>query len=81
MQVKESAKEQRVDRCRAEHLINCVLTITTILMLFQTATVLANSISNSGQLNITSVLIIIIIDQFAIRIGFGLAFFTTVKIL
>lgn len=50
-------------------------------MLFQTANVLTNSISNSGQLNITSVLIIICIDQFAVRIGMGLAFFGTVKII
>lgn len=49
-------------------------------MLFQTANVLTNSISNSGQLNITSVLIIVCIDQLAIRVAIGLAFFATVKI-
>lgn len=42
---------------------------------------LTNSISNSGQLNISSVLIIVCIDQFAIRIPTGLILFATISII
>lgn len=41
---------------------------------------LTNSISNSGELNITSVLIIFSIDQFTIRPAAGLLLFITIKI-
>jgi hypothetical protein len=42
--------------------------------------ILTNSTSNSGQLNITSVLIIFCIDQFTIRPAVGLIMFITIKI-
>ena len=49
-------------------------------MLFQTVMTLTNSISNSGQLNITSVLIIFVIDQLSIRPTAGLLVFATLKL-
>ena len=49
-------------------------------MLFQTVMTLTNSISNSGQLNIASVLIIASIDQFAIRPAVGLLIFAIIKL-
>lgn len=61
--------------------MNCGLCLTSIIMLFQTVMTLTNSVSNSGQLNITSVLIIFSIDQFAIRPAAGLLMFTIVKII
>jgi len=42
---------------------------------------LGNSISNSGQLNILSLLIIVTIDQFAVRITLGLTAFGLIKLL
>ena len=41
-------------------------------MLFFTIITLCNSVSNSGQLNITSFLIMFVIDQIGVRIGVGL---------
>lgn len=49
-------------------------------MILQTVMTLSNSISNSGQLNISSVLIIICLDQLAIRITFGVLVWVGSKI-
>ena len=54
--------------------------MTSIILFFQTVMTLSNSISNSGQLNITSVLIIFCIDQLTIRPAAGLLLFIGIKI-
>jgi len=67
-------------RSKPELILNSAICFSSILMLFQTVTTLTNSISNSGQLNITSVLIIACIDQFAIRPAIGLFILAIIKI-
>jgi hypothetical protein len=60
--------------------LTCAVGLTTILLFLQTVMALSNSISNSGQLNITSVLIIFCIDQLAVRPAAGLLLFAGIKI-
>jgi hypothetical protein len=60
--------------------VNCLIGLCCVMLLMQTVMVLTNSISNSGQLNITSVLLILCIDQFAIRPAAGLLLFAAVKL-
>ena len=50
------------------------------MMLLQTLMVLATSISNSGQLNILSLLIAVAIDQLGVRPTVGLTVWTVCKI-
>lgn len=59
---------------------NCLVGFASIILLFETVMTLTNSISNSGQLNISSVLIIVCIDQLAIRTTAGLLLFASLKI-
>lgn len=68
-----------MSRGKAEVVINCAVSFTSIILLLQTVMVLSNSISNSGQLNITSVLIIFCIDQLSIRPAAGLLLFAGIK--
>jgi hypothetical protein len=58
-----------------------VLAFLTTILLYQTIFTLTNSISNSGQLNITSLLVILAIDQLAIRTASGLLAFAILKML
>ena len=69
-----------MSRSKSELVLNSALCLSSILMLFQTVMTLTNSISNSGQLNITSVLIIASIDQFAVRPAIGLLIFAISKL-
>lgn len=53
----------------------------SLVMLLQTVMTLGTSVSNSGQLNIISLLIAVGIDQFGLRIVLGAAVWTTCKVL
>ena len=57
------------------------LTFITFVLLYQTVFTLTNSISNSGQLNISSLAIIVAIDQLAVRCSVGLLAFAVLKLL
>ena len=57
------------------------LTFVTFVLFYQTVFTLTNSISNSGQLNISSLALIVLIDQLAVRCGAGLLTFAILKIL
>jgi hypothetical protein len=57
------------------------LTVAATAMLLQTVMVISNSVSNSGQLNILSLLAIIALDQLAVRLTYGILTFTGIKIL
>ncbi len=58
-----------------------VLAFITTILLYKTILTLTNSISNSGQLNIISLIIILLIDQLAIRPATGLLAFAILKLL
>lgn len=51
------------------------------MLLYQTGLTLSNSISNSGELNICSLLLIIAIDQIAVRTATGLTLYGILSIL
>lgn len=57
------------------------LTFITFVLFYQTVFTLTNSISNSGQLNISSLAIIVVIDQLAVRCSAGLLTFAILKLL
>lgn len=52
----------------------------SLVMMLQTVMTLGNSVSNSGELNIISLLAIVAIDQFAVRIGVCAFFWTVCKV-
>jgi hypothetical protein len=49
-----------------------IVTFITLMLFYKTVLTLCNSISNSGELNICSLLLIVAIDQMAIRTSTGL---------
>lgn len=51
------------------------------VLFLQSMMTLANSISNSGQYNLLSLLCIILVDQLLLRPGLGLVLFATLKAL
>ena len=55
--------------------------IASIAMMLQVLMTLGNSVSNSGQLNIISLLSVIAMDQFAVRIGICGVMWTVCKIM
>lgn len=69
------------ERSIVEMLTVGVLAFITTILFYQTIFTLTNSISNSGQLNITSLLVILLIDQLAIRTATGLLAFAILKLL
>ena len=58
-----------------------IVTFITAMLLYQTVFTISNSISNSGELNICSLLLIIAIDQLAVRTVTGVAFYGVLSIL
>lgn len=58
-----------------------LITFITFILFYETIFTLTNSVSNSGQLNITSLVIILVIDQLAVRVGTGLLCFAILKLL
>ena len=56
-----------VDRSNFEILLLCGIGLTSMVLMLQTAMTLGTSISNSGELNLLSLLLMVAIDQFAIR--------------
>ena len=58
-----------------------IVSFTTLMLLYQTVFTLSNSISNSGELNICSLLLIIAIDQLAVRTVTGLVVYGILSIL
>jgi len=58
-----------------------IVTFITAMLLYQTVFTISNSISNSGELNICSLLLIIAIDQLAVRTVTGAIFFGVLSIL
>jgi Na+-driven multidrug efflux pump len=69
------------ERSLVEMLMVSLVSFITFVLFYQTIFTLTNSVSNSGQLNISSLAIIVVIDQLAIRVGFGLLALATLKIL
>lgn len=51
------------------------------VLFLQSMMTLANSISNSGQYNLLSLLCIILVDQLLLRPGLGLVLLATLKVL
>ena len=49
-----------------------VLAFITIIMYFQTIYTLTNSVSNSAEINVVSLIIMFLIEQLAIRPALGL---------
>ena len=69
------------ERSLVEVIAVSTFTFIIFILFYQTIFTLTNSISNSGQLNLTSLIIILLIDQLAIRVGLGLAIFAILKVL
>jgi competence protein ComGC len=69
------------ERSLVEMLMVSLVSFITFVLFYQTILTLTKSVSNSGQLNISSLVIIVVIDQLAIRVGFGLLALATLKIL
>ena len=69
------------DRSNFEILLLCGMGIASTVLMLQTAMTIGTSISNSGQLNILSLLIMVAIDQFAIRPVVGAIFVGTLHII
>lgn len=69
------------DRSNFEILLLCGMGIASTVLMLQTAMTIGTSISNSGQLNIISLLIMVAIDQFAIRPVVGAIFVGTLHII
>ena len=79
--IAESAKLQtKKERNIIEVLCISAIGFISMALMFKTILVLGTSISNSGELNILSVLTIVAIDQFGVRIGFVLTTWVTCKI-
>jgi hypothetical protein len=69
------------DRTLVETIGVAGIVLTSVVMLLQTVLTLGNSVSNSGELNISSFLIIVIIDQIAVRFAAGALTMASIKLL
>ena len=80
--IKEHAKiNTKEQRNIVEILTVSAICIASIVMMLQVLMTLGNSVSNSGELNIISLLSVIAMDQFAVRIGICGVMWTVCKIL
>ena len=80
--IKEHAKiNTKEQRNIVEILTVSAICIASIVMMLQVLMTLGNSVSNSGELNIISLLSVIAMDQFAVRIGICGVMWTVCKVL